>query len=240
MSRMLFSIAIAFSVAGGLTACQAEETVKQGIEGELCNNRDDDCRDGHICENGVCRALENTGAITCAEMCARLDECQSGEENCEADCRATIQGTCTELPCPWSAEAIDAFGTCITEELTCEETRQTDAPQECYRRIPITESRESRCEAFIAAADRCNPGVSATALRNRCYLLGRTSTDDSWARTDACVDRVSDGLCDEIEDCYNSVFELSPAIDLGDGSIGGGGDNPVNDGNSPPNTGVTL
>lgn len=203
-----------------VVGCRADDTVKQGIEGEFCNNRDDDCRDGHICQDGVCRATEATGTVTCAQMCARLEQCQVGEPDCEADCRATIQGTCDTLACPWSSEAVDAFGICITEELTCEEAQANDAPQECYRRIPISADRESRCEAFIAAADRCNPGISTSELRNRCYLLGRTSTADSWARTDACVARVSDGFCGEIEDCYNSVFELSPAIELGDDSLG--------------------
>lgn len=201
--------------------CRADDTIKQGIEGEFCNNRDDDCRDGHVCEAGVCRATEGSSSVTCAQMCARLDECQSGEEDCISDCRATIQGTCETLPCPWSADAVDAFGTCITEELTCEEIRASDAPQECYRRIPISQEREGRCQAFIAAADRCRPGVVVDELRNRCYLLGRTSPDTSWARTDACVERVGDGFCGEIADCYNAVFELESTIDLGDGSLNG-------------------
>ena len=213
-----------------LTACRADDTIKQGIDGEFCNNRDDDCRDGHVCDNGVCKSGDSAGTITCAQMCARLEACQTGEENCEADCRATIQGTCQTLACPWSAEAVDAFGRCITEELTCAEAQASDAPQECYRRIPMDAVRESRCEAFIAGADRCNPGVSTSELRNRCYLLGRTSTDESWARTDACVNRVADGFCAEIEDCFNAVFELSPAIGLGDSQIGPAPNGPAIDG----------
>lgn len=201
-----------------LPACRAEDTIKQGIEGEFCNNRDDDCRDGHICQDGVCRATDGGGTITCAQMCARLEECNTGETNCEADCRATIQGTCQTLACPWSAEAVDAFGTCIIDELTCEEAQASDAPQECYRRIPLDEDRQARCDAFIAAVDRCSD-EDTTDLRNRCYRLGRTATEESWARTDGCVDRVAGGLCSEIGDCFNAVFELSPALDLGDGAI---------------------
>lgn len=216
-------------------ACRADDTIKQGVEGEFCNNRDDDCREGHICQDGICRALEGGGSVTCAQMCTRLEECQSGEENCEADCRATLQGTCEGTPCPWSSDAIDAFGTCISDELTCEEIRQVDAPapQECYRRIPIDAARENRCEAFIAAADRCNPGVSTNGLRNRCYLLGRTNTEESWQRTDPCVDRIDDGFCAEISDCFNEVFELDPTIDLGDDELNGG------NGDGDPNVGLT-
>ncbi len=222
--RTLYVVLLMSVVALG--ACRAEDTVKQGIEGEYCNNRDDDCRDGNICQDGVCRST-GVGTITCAQMCNRLEACNTGEEDCEADCRATIRGTCLTLACPWSADAVDSFGRCITEELTCEEAQASDAPQECYRRIPIATERENRCEAFIAAGDRCNPGVSASALRNRCYLLGRTSTAESWARTDACVERVAGGFCAEIEACYNGVFELSPAIELGDSQIGAGNEPPA-------------
>jgi hypothetical protein len=63
--------------------------------------------------------------------------------------------------------------------------------------------------------------VTTTGLRNRCFLLGRTNTQDSWERTDPCVDRIDGGLCGEIEDCFNSVFELDPAIELGDGELNG-------------------
>jgi hypothetical protein len=231
--RKPLAVILVFVTASIFGACRADDVVKQGIEGEFCNNRDDDCREGHICQDGICRALEGSGSITCAEMCQRLDECQSGETNCEADCRATIQGTCDGTPCPWSPEAVDAFGMCITEDLTCDEIREVDAPQECYRRIPIDTDRETRCEAFIAAADRCNSAAATSELRNRCYLLGRTNTAESWERTDPCVDRIDDGLCGEIEDCFNSVFELDPAIELGDGQLQGDGDpdvEPVNNG----------
>lgn len=204
-----------------MAGCRADDTVKQGIEGEFCNDDPSDCREGYTCQDGVCRG-GGSNTITCAQMCARLEECNTGEPNCEPDCRATIAGTCDEmLPCPWSDEAVEAFGRCITEELTCEEARTTDAPQECYRRIPIPSDRENRCLSFLEAADACNPGVSVTELRNRCYLLGRTSTSESWTRTEGCVSRIEDGACAEIEACFNEVFELSPAIELGDGTIGG-------------------
>lgn len=214
--RTFFLIA---SLLVAFTGCKADDTVKQGIEGEFCNDNEDDCREGFSCQDGVCRGGETSG-ITCAQMCARLEECNTGEPNCEPDCRATIQGTCATLPCPWSDAAVESFGRCITEELTCDEARAVEAPQECYRRIPIATDRENRCQSFLDTADACNPGVSTTELRNRCYLLGRTSTDESWGRTEPCVSRIEDGMCAEIEACFNDVFELSPAIELGDGSVG--------------------
>lgn len=220
------AIGVALALACSVTAlwgCRADDVVKQGVEGEFCNNRDSDCRDGHICEDGICRALESTAGVTCGEMCQRLEECATGEEDCEADCRATLAGTCEATPCPWTSDAIEAFGTCIIEELTCEEAREADAPNTCYRRIPIPDERANRCDAFVAAATSCSPQVVTTELRNRCYLLGRTNGPESWARTDGCVSRVSDGLCTEIGDCFNAVFELESRLDLGTGSIGSGG-----------------
>ena len=227
----LWAMLLLVTVSAAL-GCRADDNVKQGYDGEFCNDRDDDCRDGHICQDGVCRSTEVAG-VTCGQMCQRLEDCQTGEPNCEADCRATIQGTCQTLACPWSPEAVESFGDCIISELTCDEARGNDAPQECYRRIPISDERAGRCDAFIAAADRCNPGVTTTDLRNRCFLLGRTSTLESWSRTDPCVDRVAAGACPDIESCYNSVFELSPAIDLGDGSIAGAG-GPLNGASTDP------
>lgn len=231
MHRRIWGLVWAACAAAALLgACRADDTIKQGVEGEFCNNRDDDCRDGHICDQGVCRSLGGAGSITCAEMCNHLEECQTGEANCEADCRATIQGTCEGLPCPWSADAVDAFGQCILD-LSCEEAVAVDAPQECYREIPIAPDRENRCEAFIAAAGRCNEAASTAELRNRCYLLGRTNTADSWARTEPCVERIDDGFCNEIEQCFNDVFELAPAIELGDDRLDGGA---PDDDDAPP------
>ena len=222
MRWRVWFVAFAACAAAAFGACRADDVVKQGIEGEVCNNRDDDCREGHICDQGVCRALDGTGSVTCAEMCRHLTDCNTGEMNCEADCRATLQGTCEgAIPCPWSADAIDSFGTCILD-LSCEDAQAVDAPQQCYRDIPIPSDREARCEAFIAAADRCSPGVDTADLRNRCFLLGRTNTAQSWTRTDPCVARIEDGFCNEIEECFNSVFELgSDRIELGDDRIGG-------------------
>ena len=96
----------------GAFGCRADDSVKQGVDGEFCNDRDDNCRTGHICQDGVCLATEGSGS-TCGQMCQRLVDCQTGEPNCEAYCRATVQGTCRTLACPWSPEAVDSFGNCI-------------------------------------------------------------------------------------------------------------------------------
>lgn len=206
----------AVSTGFTLGACRADDVVKQGIEGEYCNDRDEDCREGLLCEAGVCKATDAPGSVTCGEVCNHLESCETGEANCEANCRATLDGTCEGLACPWSTDAADAFGTCILE-MSCEEALASDATQVCYRELPIDEDRQNRCDAFIAAAQRCDSAVSVNDLRNACFLLGRTNTAESFARTDACVDRVADGLCPEIEDCFNSVFELDPPLELGDG-----------------------
>ena len=52
--RRLMLVALASMFVLPAIGCRADDTVKQGIEGEFCNNRDDDCRDGHICQDGQC------------------------------------------------------------------------------------------------------------------------------------------------------------------------------------------
>lgn len=212
---------IFLSILITLVSCRADDEVKRGGEDDFCNFRDSDCRDGFICQSGVCQALvnTNTGTYSCADICARLDECGAGEDDCVARCDATFQGSCEGLACPWSADAVESFGTCIVDELTCEEARQSDAPDTCYGQIELADDRRERCDAFVAAAERCNGDADTGSLRSQCFLLGRTATDESWARTDSCVDRIAGGECSEIGDCFNTVFELNPLLLLGDDSL---------------------
>lgn len=193
-----------------LPACRAEDTVKQGVEGEFCNGEADDCRAGHACVNYRCQSL-NGGSVTCGVMCARLQSCNAAESDCEASCQLTFEGLCEGLPCPWSEAAIEAFGTCIVDELTCAEAQDGNAPQTCYSRIPLDIDRKARCDAFLGAADRCSTS-DREELRQSCYRLARTAPESSWVRTDGCVERIASGVCDEAIRCLNTVFELSPIL----------------------------
>lgn len=205
-TMMMFMFLLLVTVAMSLTACRASEEVKQGYEGEHCNGIDEDCRPGFLCDRSVCRSeLAQTG-VSCETMCARLDACGTNEENCVPKCRNTIR--------EWSPEAIEAFGECIIEGLTCEEARESIAPQVCYERIPIVDGRSDRCTYFIEAARSCEQAVDVGELRQECLYMARTRSQQVWVRTDACVERIDDGFCSDIADCFNDVFKLEPAISL--------------------------
>ncbi len=215
MYRLFLIIAAVLLV----TACTADDETKQGAAGEYCNNSDLDCRPNHVCDRGVCRIQEIEGT-NCESMCQKIDFCNSTIDNCLTACLATIEGQCpASNPCPWSDSAVAAFGTCIIDDLTCEQIRTEDVPQLCYESIPLSQTRREVCENFIAASDLCQPGIDTEQVRSRCFTLARTATEASWGRVFECTARINDGFCAEIGDCLNQVFVLDPAIDLGDGQI---------------------
>ena len=183
-----------------MLGCRADDTIKQGADGEFCNDSDLDCRPGHICDRSFCRAQAIDGT-NCESMCQRIAFCEADEPDCLQTCLATIAGGCSaENPCPWSDEAVDTFGSCIINDLSCAELQSGDAPQICYEQIPLNEERRAICDGLIEAGTSCEPGADTVRLRSACYRLARTTTDEGFARVDECTDRVEDGFCSEIED----------------------------------------
>lgn len=196
--------------------CRADDEIKQGVEGEVCTVNDFDCRDGNVCDRGFCRASVIDGS-NCEAMCERISLCDAEEPDCLEACFATTNGACSEAnPCPWSDEVVDTFGTCIVEELTCEQIRTENAQGLCLARLPVDERRADVCDDLTQAAITCNPDADTGDLDQRCDLLARTATDAGFQRADTCFERVVDGFCAEIEECLNSVFVLNPNLDLGD------------------------
>lgn len=212
-------LALAMLMFASLGGCRAEDEIKQGAAGEFCNNSDTDCRRGSICDRGICRPQEISGT-NCESMCQRIEFCEAEEPDCLATCLATIAGGCSVAnPCPWRDEAIEAFGRCIIDDLSCAEIQGGDAPQLCYQEIPLDEARQAECDSLVSAAVTCNESAETMQLRQSCYRLARTTTDAGFDRTSQCSSRVEDGFCQEVEDCLNAVFLLDPPLQLGDGSI---------------------
>lgn len=213
-----------------LSACSATEEVKQGVEGEVCNDRDLDCRDGHICRLGICVELDG-GAYSCADVCDKLQQCNAAGdlESCINQCRAQFEGACETLACPWSDSAIDIYSSCIVDDLSCSELEDASSARDtCFATLPYPEDRAARCETFVDAANACSPDANTPNIELRCSRLARTTTEDSWSRTDACTTRIADGFCAEIEDCLNTIFDIN--LDLGEGTVDGdvdGDDDPV-------------
>jgi hypothetical protein len=191
-------------------ACQAEKVVKQGAALEACNGAANDCREGNICLAGVCRPNEIVG-YDCEAMCQRISQCGGESNNCVADCQATIAGaSSSNSPCPWSDAAVEAFGQCIVEDLTCDEIINGDAPQLCYQSLDLPTERAERCDAILEGLELCE---SSQALQDgtfqQCYRLARTATDPSFERIEPCEQIVSVGdECVSLEECATAVFQF--------------------------------
>ncbi len=209
MNKILLTVFSLFILSMG---CQAATEVKSGGEGEFCTGADIDCREGFVCVANTCRGQGGSSEYSCSSICERLDFCATGEQDCVSSCIATFNGQCTGTACPWSSDARQAFGKCIVDDLSCDEARE-NGPDLCFGRLLILEDRKERCDAFVAAANRC--GANRTdGLESGCELLGKTATQDSWNRTDACVDRIAADDCGGTETCFNDVFNLSPGINF--------------------------
>lgn len=193
--------------AAALVACTASEEVQRGGPGEYCNDDDEDCRDGLTCQDFVC--VDTNGPIDlahCDEICDRLDECERPLENCAVRCENTTEG--------WGESAIDSFKQCFTEDFTCDELQDLDdPPQECYDRVPLSDTRLARCNDFIDAARDCGAERDRIDEFDRaCRAFARTRGDDDWDDTDECVDAVGDGVCADIYSCLNSTFDPEPRL----------------------------
>ncbi|TXD35963.1 hypothetical protein FRC98_14930 [Lujinxingia vulgaris] len=185
-----------------LGACRASDSIKQGNEGEFCNGFDDDCRAPLVCDESVCRNPLGVEGYDCRTMCEKLDTCESAASDCRVRCENTIR--------QWSLDAVEQFGRCIVDELTCEETREAEAHQLCYVRLDLPEDRQARCDDFLAARGECRPGESTEPLRQACYQMARTRSDIFWEYSDACAERIEDGVCADIVACFDQVFDLEP------------------------------
>jgi len=205
MKRRLFGFVLVLLAAVSLLqACATEEEMLKGGLDEFCNGRDDDCREGLVCLEGVCSTGEDPPVYTCAEMCAKLDTCDAMETNCLPDCRTTLTG--------WSQVAKDSFAVCVVEDVTCEEAQTEFVPQLCYSRIPLPTDRKDRCDEFASTVRGCDNTADTEELLQNCYALGRTGTAEAWSATDRCTNAVSTGICSGIGTCLNDVFSLTLSL----------------------------
>ena len=198
--RPVFSALLVFCALAFLSACAAEEEIKLGGDGELCGF-DGDCRSTHQCVNFICLPLDPGQRAPCEDICVRFDECNVDQPNCVGDCTNTVR--------QWSPEAVESFRGCLVEELTCSELlAQDNPPQFCYNRLDLPDDRWSLCQDFISAVQSCDASVDTRFLRNDCRFFARTRSEEIWARTDECVQRVQDNVCPDIYACLNEVFQM--------------------------------
>lgn len=205
--HMLRSLPILLTLLLVLPACRAEDDIKRGEDGEWCNGRDDDCREGLFCIESRCRAAGRQPTYDCDDICARLGECEATESGCPSDCRITTSG--------WRFDARESFGLCLVDELSCSEATASFAPQTCYARIPVPEGRAARCAAFGSAARRCTDDLDKVELvLEACTALARVSRDAAWMETDTCTEPADTGNCAQLATCLDAAFELESPLSL--------------------------
>lgn len=195
-------------VSLGLAACQAAMETKQGGLGEFCNNRDSDCRPGHVCESGVCVVANQLISDACQQVCERISNCGVTEPNCITDCQSELGGGQTQGN--WGDEAVEIWSDCVVNDLSCAEFGDTanDAAQICYDRLPLDEQRVERCRTFLDEGRACNSGTAPDGFQSECVYRARTHDEERWAQTDECVDAMEFGDCSDVIDCLNATFSL--------------------------------
>jgi hypothetical protein len=199
LSLVLMIVAV---ISLGLVACQAAMETKQGALGEFCNNRDSDCREGLVCNDGVCVTANPAITDGCDRVCAKVDECGLDDPNCLRDCQKEIEN--------WGEGVIETFSDCIADDLSCDEMGGSTnaAAQTCYDRLPLDETRVDRCVDFVREVQDCRPNADTTAFAGECRYRARTASDERWSRSDDCLDAIEFGTCTDTLECINSVFAL--------------------------------
>lgn len=180
--------------------CRAEDEVKQGAEGEFCADVVDACRLGLTCVDGICQNTGSNLEYDCTDVCETLRACGSNDDTCIQACREAVTD--------WSDRAIESFGQCFAEEITCE-MADDDPQQFCYDQIEIPDDRSARCSLFAETVRSCQADVDTEDLRKACFRTGRVGTDAAWAETQRCADAVDTGICSGIGSCLNDVFGTS-------------------------------
>lgn len=200
LSRTLSLVAVLLMVGVIATGCTAPEEVLQGAQGEYCNGADDDCRSPLRCRDYVCTAMGS--AESCVSVCNRLDECGAQVNRCT--------DACLDATDQWGTEPLEHFVTCFEEDLSCEQLVETDEPyQTCYNELPLSDERAQRCTDFVDAARDCGGDSDRVdAFGKECRIMARTRSEEVWSQSDACAERVDDGVCPDIYECFNETFDL--------------------------------
>lgn len=193
---LLFAVAL-------IMACNADDIVRQGEVGELCNGAEDDCRPGLVCAQRICAEPGPPPTYDCGDICARLQSCDVALPACEADCRITTSD--------WIMRAREDFGVCLVEQLTCDEAAASFAPQTCYSRIEIPADRWAVCTALAEAALGCaTPRAEAERVLEGCAAIARVGTDEAWAGPLRCDNLIETGVCGELATCFSRELQLEP------------------------------
>ncbi|MFB6371685.1 MAG: hypothetical protein ABEN55_00885 [Bradymonadaceae bacterium] len=191
-----------------MAGCQAPLEQKRGGSGEICNGDDTQCRQGLVCEKGVCQSINNSDEI-CPKICDKFRECNAAMQNCYADCVATLRD--------WSEENTQTYGDCYQNDVSCSEIQSSQNPQNiCYSRLDLPAARKERCKTLRDTARSClsNTGgdydAQITNFYDSCLRRGRTVSDQRWKATKKCENYATADppQCGNMFACINENFRL--------------------------------
>jgi hypothetical protein len=185
---------------------------KQGAVGEYCSGNDEECREGLVCEQGVCQTGNNS-IEACSQVCDRFGECERPLGDCELDCQKTLLD--------WSKDVTEEYASCY-EETSCEQIQDAadrenySAPNLCYEQLELPEERRQRCTNLKNTAESCLEDVSGDyedrvrKFSDACHRKARTVNDEKWSQTDSCNDHASASpvRCGQMFGCINDTFPL--------------------------------
>lgn len=183
--------------------CRADDETKRGAEGEFCGGADNACRVGLTCVDGICESPVSDLDFDCTDVCETLRSCGTLEQGCPQACAEAIED--------WSPRAIESFGQCFAEDVTCE-IASDDPQQFCYDNIEIPDVRSERCSLFAETVRSCDEAADTEDLRRSCFRTARVGTDEAWSATARCEDAVETGICSGFGTCLNEVFDTSYSL----------------------------
>jgi len=185
---------------------------KQGAVGEYCSGNDEECREGLVCEQGICRT-DNNSIEACSRVCDRFAECERPLGNCERDCQKTLLD--------WSKGVTEEYASCY-EETSCQRIQDAadrenySAPNLCYEQLDLPEERRERCNNLKGTAESCLEDVSGdygdrvSDFFDKCRRKARTVAEEEWSTTDSCNEYATANpvQCGRMFACINENFPL--------------------------------
>ncbi|MFB6263562.1 MAG: hypothetical protein ABEL76_08045 [Bradymonadaceae bacterium] len=143
-NRFVWMLAAAAGLALGVYACTDSMSRKKGAPGEFCNGSDTQCREGLICDEGVC-SYQNNARKVCQSVCDKFNRtCNAGVDKCLASCVETL------TQC-WASEVTQKYASCYnSEQMTCERIESTDKPYNlCYQQLELPQRRLQTCRRLL-------------------------------------------------------------------------------------------
>lgn len=213
-SFLVMGATLLMAVGGAIVAgsCQAPLEQKRGYVGDFCNGSDEECRKGLVCEDGVCKSVNNAKDV-CDVVCRKYAQCNVGVESCQPACLKTLS--------EWTKKKTSQYRDCHSTS-QCSRFKNRNRPWNyCFNQLPpAPQSRVSACNKISSQSKKClnarniDPKGRIKNLKRACKTEARTVSDERWKKNKRCKEQKNDSgdiLCVKLFRCANTQFELTGA-----------------------------